>query len=142
MRYPLILPILCLLGCAPEEPTEVSRETGKSIFEMNCAVCHGADGKGSGPMAGSLGVQPADLTRISARRDGVWPMLEVMSIIDGYAKRTDPRPDMPIIAGVADGPLIAFDTGNGLTSTAPAALIAVTTYLESIQVPRPERYVP
>lgn len=69
-------------------------------------------------------------------------MLEVMSIIDGYANRTNSRPDMPIIVEVAEGPLVDFDTGNGLVASAPADLLALTSYLESIQNPPPEGYVP
>ena len=142
MRKLLALPILSLLGCAPQMPSEVSKESGKLVFDQNCVICHGTDGTGKGPAAETLEVRPADLTSIAARRDGVWPKLEIMSIIDGYAKRADPRPDMPIIAEVAEGPLVDFNTGNGLVASAPADLIALTEYLESIQNPPPSSYVP
>ncbi|ROR32568.1 c-type cytochrome [Inmirania thermothiophila] len=36
---------------------------GREIFQRNCAVCHGSDGRGTGPMAASLQHKPADLTR-------------------------------------------------------------------------------
>lgn len=35
---------------------------GESIFETQCAACHGVDGQGTGPVAGSLAHRPADLT--------------------------------------------------------------------------------
>ena len=35
---------------------------GAQLYPMECAACHGADGKGDGPEAASLGVPPADLT--------------------------------------------------------------------------------
>ena len=35
---------------------------GASLFPQNCAACHGADGRGDGPLAKSLPVPPADLT--------------------------------------------------------------------------------
>ena len=69
-------------------------------------------------------------------------MLEVMSILNGYLKVANPREDMPIIAQLNDGPTIDFDTGNGLVTSVPANLISITEYLESIQSPKPERYVP
>ena len=115
---------------------------GRVLFEAYCAVCHGADGKGDGPSATQLSIRPADLTEIAERRDGIWPILEVMSIIDGYTKKITPREDMPIIEEITEGPMIEFDTGNGITTTIPARLLALAEYLESIQYPEPTGFVP
>jgi mono/diheme cytochrome c family protein len=46
----------------PIDRTEESVAQGKSVYEMNCMVCHGQSGKGDGPNADSLPVRPADLT--------------------------------------------------------------------------------
>jgi len=35
---------------------------GTPLFAENCAVCHGAGGRGDGPLADKLSVRPADLT--------------------------------------------------------------------------------
>jgi mono/diheme cytochrome c family protein len=35
---------------------------GRAIFEKNCVICHGNDGKGNGPAAATLPVKPANLT--------------------------------------------------------------------------------
>jgi mono/diheme cytochrome c family protein len=35
---------------------------GGKIFAANCAACHGAEGRGDGPLAGQLSPHPADLT--------------------------------------------------------------------------------
>jgi len=45
---------------------------GKILFETNCAVCHGAKGKGDGMAAASLNPKPADLSsdRITNEADG------------------------------------------------------------------------
>lgn len=121
----------------------VSAETqiseGKALFFQHCAVCHGQDARG-GINAG--GTPPPDLTRIAERRGSVWPMLEIMSIIDGYTKATEPRQGMPVIPELSQGSQIEFDTGNGLAVLVPANLVSVVSYLESIQRPRPQRYVP
>lgn len=35
---------------------------GAPLYAENCAVCHGAEGRGDGPLAGKLPIRPADLT--------------------------------------------------------------------------------
>ncbi|EPX82004.1 hypothetical protein Salmuc_02369 [Salipiger mucosus DSM 16094] len=54
-----------------------------------CASCHGAEAKGDGPLAEFLTVEVSDLTQIAARNDGVFPLIDVIHIIDG---RTGGRP--------------------------------------------------
>ena len=47
-------------------------EQGKGLFAQHCASCHGAAGKGDGPVAAALNPKPADLTNkatIGARTD-------------------------------------------------------------------------
>jgi mono/diheme cytochrome c family protein len=56
---------------------------GADLFHAYCASCHGTDAKGGGPMAPSLKVAPADLTRISARNGGVFPKMRMERIISG-----------------------------------------------------------
>jgi hypothetical protein len=69
-------------------------------------------------------------------------MLEVMSILDGYLKATNPREDMPVFEEFLDNDMVEFDTGNGLVTLVPIKLVDIANYLESIQDPRPTRYVP
>ena len=119
-----------------------AQSAGERLFMENCVACHGVTGRGDGPNAHRLNTPPADLTRIAARRDGVWPMLEVMSILDGYLKFTNPREEMPVFEGFLDNEMVEFDTGNGVTTMVPAKLVEVASYLETIQDPAPTRYVP
>ncbi len=112
---------------------------GRYLFLRYCAKCHGDDARGG---QGNATLPAPDLTKIAERRGSVWPMLEIMSIVDGYTKTTEPRAGMPVIAELTEGAQIAFDTGNGISVAVPANLIAVVLYLESIQSPKPERYVP
>lgn len=118
------------------EPTFAA---GDDLFASYCTACHGPDARGTSASATLIG---ADLTKMSERRDGVWPMLEVMSIIDGYLTPNAERADMPVIEALNEGPSIDFDTGNGKRAKVPERLIAIVMYLESIQSPAPERYVP
>jgi len=61
----------------------ISSLDGAALFKAYCAVCHGNDGKGGGPMAASLKAAPSDLTRIAARNNGAFPLPRVERIISG-----------------------------------------------------------
>jgi mono/diheme cytochrome c family protein len=54
-------------------------------FRNSCAACHGAEGKGDGPMAVLLTVKPPDLTVLAEKNQGNFPFSQVMRIIDGRA---------------------------------------------------------
>jgi mono/diheme cytochrome c family protein len=56
---------------------------GPALYKAYCAVCHGSDATGNGPMAPALKVPPADLTRIAERNGGVFPMARVERVIAG-----------------------------------------------------------
>jgi hypothetical protein len=137
MKYWLLLVPLLVMGTSVE-----MTNAGKALYNENCVSCHGADGKGDGPVAARLSTPPADLTRIAARRDGVWPMLEVMAILDGYSRNTLPREDMPVFENFLDNEMSEFDTGNGVVTLVPTKLIEIVYYLESLQDPAPTSYVP
>ncbi len=49
-----------------------SRATGKILYARNCLPCHGATGKGNGPVASMLDKAPSDLTdsRFAKDTDG------------------------------------------------------------------------
>lgn len=130
MKRVLLILLLAEMGCSPDGPS-----SGRTVFINSCASCHGVNGRGDGPLASALETKPADLTRIAARRDGLWPMVEVMSIIDGYHRRTLPREQMPIFGDLAEGALVPFDAGDGKKIPTPVAIIALANYLETIQDP-------
>ncbi len=70
---------------------------GASTFRTHCAPCHGADGKGEGPLADGLRYHPADLSLISARNGGSFPTEKVIRIVDGRSPlKGHGGPDMPV----------------------------------------------
>jgi mono/diheme cytochrome c family protein len=70
----------------PSPIPNTSPANGRQMFLTHCAPCHGRDGKGDGPAAKSLQVPPSDLTRISARHDGVFPLMRVRQHIEGLGE--------------------------------------------------------
>ena len=56
---------------------------GPKLYQAYCAVCHGPNAKGGGPMAASLKTAPSDLTRIASRNGGMFPLAKVRRIIAG-----------------------------------------------------------
>jgi mono/diheme cytochrome c family protein len=47
---------------SPIQMTTASVENGMAIYARNCGGCHGAEGKGDGPMADALPEKPTDFT--------------------------------------------------------------------------------
>ena len=117
---------LGLVACAPPAP-EVS---GRALFAENCAVCHGDGGRGDGPAAAGMTPPPVDLTRLSADNDGVFPLVRVMSYVDGY---TRPDDTMPEFGSLLVGPTVMVDTDDGVLTPTPAPLVALAEYLETLQ---------
>ena len=56
---------------------------GPNLYRAYCAVCHGPNAKGDGPMMMFLKTAPSDLTRISARNGGMFPLAKVRRVISG-----------------------------------------------------------
>lgn len=82
------------LGAArsPDDPVKKPTEQkvqlihsldGKEIFHSYCASCHGAVGKGDGPVAPALNVRVPDLTTISQRHGGIFPEVWIGQLIEG-----------------------------------------------------------
>lgn len=108
-------------------------EARHDLFQHHCAVCLGADAKGTGPMAPVLTIQPADLTALATRHGGVFPMARLVKRIDGREPLVSHGSPMPVHGDLFAGPetLGKTETGQPLLTTRPMAdLIA---WLTSIQ---------
>ncbi len=70
---------------------------GRALYLDACAICHGAGGRGDGPIALELKTQPPDLTRIAARRGGEFNIAELREVIDGRIEvRAHGSREMPV----------------------------------------------
>ena len=56
---------------------------GPDLYRSYCASCHGAEGKGNGPVAPALNSKMPDLTTIAQRNGGIFPASRVNQIISG-----------------------------------------------------------
>jgi mono/diheme cytochrome c family protein len=68
-----------IAGAAQAQDVDV----GKSEFQSSCASCHGADGRGNGPLREQLRVPPPDLTILARNNNGEFPAAALYQTIDG-----------------------------------------------------------
>lgn len=72
-------------------------DKGEVEFLLNCAGCHGADGKGSGPQSTKLDAKPTDLTLLAKHNHGTFDAGAIYQKIDGRKDRSSHHnADMPI----------------------------------------------
>ena len=70
---------------------------GKQMYTSYCAPCHGADGRGYGPVASSLQMQPTDLTGLAKANHGKYPETHVVSVMKfGTDVRAHGSAEMPV----------------------------------------------
>jgi mono/diheme cytochrome c family protein len=130
MRFALFATFACLASPSAAQDAAV----GMAIFAQHCAACHGIDADGNGPMSPVLIIQPPDLTRLSARNLGVFPMIRVVTRIDGRDPLVSHGSPMPVYGDFFEGddtPLKA-ETGQPILTSRP--IVDLVAYLQSVQV--------
>lgn len=115
-------------------PGAAQVDIGRDLFVANCAACHGVTATGDGPAASGIEGGVPDLTMIAQRNDGVFPLVDTMSFIDGYTRGSSYSPAMPKFSETLfASPMVLYDTGDGIPTPTPSALVALAEYLQSIQ---------
>src|SRR4051794_20155357 len=76
--------------------SSTSPASGKEMFATYCAVCHGADGTGSGPAAAALKTPPANLTQLTAKNNGKYPGLRVAQTLSANDVVAHGSQEMPM----------------------------------------------
>jgi mono/diheme cytochrome c family protein len=112
-------------------------DLGKREYDANCAVCHGAAGRGDGPYAADVGAKGvADLTTLAKRNNGVFPFVRVYEFIDGtQVVKAHGTGDMPIwgadykVKGAAYYVDVPFDPEVYVR----ARILALTEYVYRLQ---------
>ena len=76
----LTLPAAVVAGEQKPASEEVLKDGGQTFLRY-CALCHGIDGAGLGPLSDALEKAPPDLTQISMRNGGTFPTEKIKGII-------------------------------------------------------------
>lgn len=88
----LLAGLFAAASTAPDEKTKKQQHdpvhliqslSGADLYHAHCASCHGVAGKGDGPVASALTTKMPDLSTISQRSGGVFPVARVRKIISG-----------------------------------------------------------
>lgn len=110
-----------------------ANEAGRTEYVAHCAACHGIEGRGDGPVAAYLTVATPALTSLARANDGVFPMLNVIQVIDGRSGVGPHGTGMPVwgtrfVAETVD------DAGRfGAEIIVRGRILALAEYLQTIQ---------
>jgi mono/diheme cytochrome c family protein len=108
--------------------------SGEELYQRYCAACHGADARGTGPVARTMNKRVPDLTRLAEGAGGSFPAAGIRDAIDGRS--------MAIAHGTRQMPVWGYEfwVEEGADIDAERAARAIVNrlvaYLESIQAPR------
>jgi mono/diheme cytochrome c family protein len=86
-------------GKSEQKPVtrQPSTASGREMFLKYCASCHGEDGKGNGPAAIAMKMPPPDLTTLSRRHEGKYPVGYVSALLKfGRNFAAHGSEDMPV----------------------------------------------
>jgi mono/diheme cytochrome c family protein len=141
MLKPLLLTVLAAtvvvsFGYADQSSTKViipvnrtSPTSGQQMFTSYCAPCHGVDGKGHGPAAAALKMQPTDLTGLLKKNHGKFPDTHIVTVLQfGTDVQAHGSAEMPVW-----GPILGHMNATNQQDK-QLRISNLSRYLESIQV--------
>ncbi len=108
-------------------------DSGRDLYYQHCAMCHGRDATGNGPMAPALILQPPDLTQLKNSNDGVFPIARVIRKIDGRDPLVSHGSPMPIYGQFFEGRDVAVKTKSGQPIMTSQPLVDLVEWLKSVQ---------
>jgi cytochrome c5 len=102
--------------------------SGSGDFQRYCALCHGGDGRGAGPLtdADAMKKSAADLTQIAKRNGGVFPFSKVADTIRDGGSIAEHSPSRMM----AWGKIFSAESDP---VRAKAIIFEVTRYVEGLQ---------
>lgn len=122
---------LALCTHAPAFAEEV--DIGARLYQESCSGCHGATGKGGGELSKLLNIETPALTGLAAANDGVFPMLNVIHIIDGRSGVRGHGGPMPIFGSLYSASSVTAGSDYGSVVEVRGRILSLAMYLEAIQ---------
>jgi mono/diheme cytochrome c family protein len=136
----IILTVISVCAAAQQAPeqnpptlkhvpiTTTPSNSGKTMFDSYCAVCHGKDAKGNGPAASAMKTPPTDLTLLAQKNGGKYPAQHVAAVIRGQASTpSHGSEDMPVW-----GPLFS-SISQGHTAQVHQRISNLVSYIDTLQ---------
>ena len=111
-----------------QAPSTAPGDAGSQLFRTYCSSCHGATGRGNGPLADQLRRMPPDLTQFTRRNGGLFPRERVYRIIEGGDISSHGSREMPVW-----GDIFRNMPGASADAAVKARIDAIVRYLEGIQ---------
>jgi mono/diheme cytochrome c family protein len=124
---------LCVATVAAAEDADSEYSVGREEYVVACAACHGENADGNGPIATMFKGRVPDLTGIAARNDGVFPLLNVIHIIDGRAEVKAHGNPMPIFGRRFTAEATDEAGAYGAEPLARGRVLELALYIQSIQ---------
>ena len=116
---------------APAQDPEVIAG-GEIEYQRYCATCHGVNGKGRGPMANFLTIEPSDLTRLAKRNGNKFDFWQVYRTIDGREQvRAHGTREMPVWGTHFQAEAKGYDQVS--RAEVAGRILGLTFYLQYIQ---------
>jgi len=110
-----------------------AEEAGEAEYQNACSTCHGAAGMGHGPLSEYMSIPVPNLRGLTKANDGVFPMLNVIQIIDGRTGVRGHGTDMPIWGNQFKAEVEDQTGPYGSETYVRGKILSLAYYLESIQ---------
>jgi mono/diheme cytochrome c family protein len=126
--------VLVLILGLPAPADAQDAAAGETLFSRYCATCHGIGGRGNGPMAPVLTIQPTDLTALAAGNGGVFPLERAARRIDGSDPLVAHGSPMPVFGDfLDDADHVALPLEDGQPMMMPRTMADLIAWLRSVQ---------
>ena len=119
---------LSVAGSVAAQTAEPDFAAGAEEYRVACAACHGEAAGGNGPIATMFQGGVPDLTGLAARNDGIFPLTDVVQMIDGRLEVRAHGNPMPVF-----GNRYAAASGPDGENMVRLKVLELTYYLNSIQ---------
>lgn len=107
-------------------------DLGAELYDLHCAVCHGLEAKGGGPLAPALLLQPPSLRDMTARH-GAFPTARIVRRIDGRDPLVSHGSPMPVYGEFFEGEDVVIKNQAGQPIMTSKPIVDLLEYLKTIQ---------